>query len=61
MNMMYKGIVKNGFKVVCGYIYKYRGQFFIVTKETDESGFKMCYEVEPRTIELCDESDSTPK
>ncbi len=50
--MKYKGFSLKANKAVVGDIYKRDGQFFIITEEKDSRGFKMVYEVEPKTIEI---------
>ena len=51
--MNYKGFCLKANKAVTGTLYKKDGQFFIITEETDARGFKITYEVEPKTIEIC--------
>lgn len=47
--MTYQGLDKNNVLHV-GNLYKKDGKFFIITKETDDRGLKVSYEVDPWSI-----------
>lgn len=47
--MTYQGLDKNNV-VHIGDLYKKDGKFFIITKETDDRGLKVSYEVDPWSI-----------
>ena len=52
---MYRGFDIRLNKAVVGALYKKDGQFFIITEERDCRGFKISYEVDPKTIEYFNE------
>jgi len=49
--MMYMGYSQSEDRFVTGSLFKKDGEFFIVTDEVDDIGYKKVYDIDPKTIE----------
>ena len=58
--MMYMGYSQSEDKFVTGSLFKKDGEFFIVTDEVDDIGYKKVYDVDPKTIECYETKENSP-
>jgi len=58
--MMYMGYSQSEDRFVTGSLFKKDGEFFIVTDEVDDIGYKKVYDIDPKTIECYGSKEDSP-